>query len=305
MISLSYPIFAASETINDARRFLTGTDSLDRDAIVGIAIGLISAIVSLLLFSLLRTVLLGDRSAGSGLFFGEGIAYWIVRKFKKVTRTRSPLFFGFPLHVPGFTDPQTRRLLPGHLQLLIALVASVSVYVFWYYRTTNSATIGFDDWPVGSYLLLVIYCGGAIMSLIAFILDRYRIPIFVVTIAYLSLVSDSHRYFELVPTSDEFRLGELPEGSSSLLMKALATRPADAKDYAEPPYLEELYGKSFQLPVWKDGKRTLVVVTASGGGIQAAGWTARVLTGLEKHSPKLAESIGLISSPLGVENSIV
>ena len=46
--------------------------------------------------------------------------------------------------------------------------------------------------------------------------------------------------------------------------------------------------------------RTLVVVTASGGGIHAAGWTTQVLTGLQDLlGPEFTKSIGLISGVSG------
>lgn len=46
--------------------------------------------------------------------------------------------------------------------------------------------------------------------------------------------------------------------------------------------------------------RTLVVITASGGGIHAAGWTAQVLTGLQKLlGSEFTNSIGLISGVSG------
>ncbi|MFZ2404600.1 MAG: hypothetical protein WAW41_05645, partial [Methylobacter sp.] len=47
-------------------------------------------------------------------------------------------------------------------------------------------------------------------------------------------------------------------------------------------------------------KKTLVVVCASGGGIQAAGWTAKVLTGLQQQlNGEFTQAIGLISAVSG------
>jgi len=55
-----------------------------------------------------------------------------------------------------------------------------------------------------------------------------------------------------------------------------------------------------RLPVGSDGKRTLVVVTAAGGGIQASAWTAQVLTGLhERYKNTFTQSIGVISAVSG------
>lgn len=50
----------------------------------------------------------------------------------------------------------------------------------------------------------------------------------------------------------------------------------------------------------EDADQVLTIVCASGGGIEASAWTARVLTGLEKEFPQsFANSIGLISSVSG------
>lgn len=49
-----------------------------------------------------------------------------------------------------------------------------------------------------------------------------------------------------------------------------------------------------------DGDKTLVVVAASGGGIQASGWTAQVLAGLQDEiGERFTQSIGIISSASG------
>ena len=50
----------------------------------------------------------------------------------------------------------------------------------------------------------------------------------------------------------------------------------------------------------KDTDQVLTIVCASGGGIEASAWTARVLTSLDKEFPQsFANSIGLISSVSG------
>ena len=57
-----------------------------------------------------------------------------------------------------------------------------------------------------------------------------------------------------------------------------------------------------QKNITEEQERTLVVVCASGGGIQAAGWTTQVLTGLQKDDllgKSFTKAIGLISSVSG------
>ena len=62
-----------------------------------------------------------------------------------------------------------------------------------------------------------------------------------------------------------------------------------------PLKLEEVAFTRLQPP-----NKTLVVVTAAGGGIQAAAWTAQVLTGLEEfYGKEFGDSIGVISAVSG------
>ena len=73
------------------------------------------------------------------------------------------------------------------------------------------------------------------------------------------------------------------------------TAPASA-----PLSPEEVIDALFPLGNGKDSDRILTIVCASGGGIEASAWTARVLTSLEKEfHPSFANSIGLISSVSG------
>jgi hypothetical protein len=73
------------------------------------------------------------------------------------------------------------------------------------------------------------------------------------------------------------------------------TAPASA-----PLSPAEVIDALFPLGNGKDSDRILTIVCASGGGIEASAWTARVLTSLdEEFYPSFANSIGLISSVSG------
>jgi hypothetical protein len=76
----------------------------------------------------------------------------------------------------------------------------------------------------------------------------------------------------------------------------------------DPPRLADLFpdkdgqekGGYLPIPAGKDGRRTLVVVTASGGGVQATAWTDRVLAGLhELYGPDFSRSVRLVSAVSG------
>ena len=121
-------------------------------------------------------------------------------------------------------------------------------------------------------LLLLISIFNLLLGGMSFLLDRYRIPLFlaatIVSFSVYSIFNVDH-YFVITPNS---------QASVSL-------------DDAVNKRIEHI-------PAGKKGK-TMVLVAASGGGIQAAVWTSQVLTGLEKQYPSLSDSITIISSVSG------
>jgi hypothetical protein len=109
------------------------------------------------------------------------------------------------------------------------------------------------------------------LSFFTFLLDRFRIPLLIP----LGILAAFGTYF---PSSDHYY--QLQTGVS-----VAAIRPHEA--------LQERVAQ----------KKPVIVVAAAGGGIQAAAWTARVLTGLHEESRKwngsFADSVALISSVSG------
>jgi hypothetical protein len=128
--------------------------------------------------------------------------------------------------------------------------------------------------PVLFHVLTILLLVGSTLTGAAFLLDYYRIP--VVAVALMTTIGaniafDNDHYYDL---------REKPEHVN------------------EPVLAEDLY-KNWNFPTGKQGKRTLVVVTASGGGIQASAWTAKVLTELSTRYQGFHDSIGLISGVSG------
>ncbi len=120
--------------------------------------------------------------------------------------------------------------------------------------------------PTLAYLMILILLASWLLSGLAFFGDRYRIP--VLTLFFLmslgsSMLSDTDHYFPV------YRMREaLPEPG-----EMLAAAPGGAA----------------------------ILVAAEGGGIQAAAWSARVLTGLEQSIPggRFGKSVRLISGVSG------
>jgi hypothetical protein len=171
------------------------------------------------------------------------------------------------------------RLAPGHMGLMLY----TSVFLGWYAINYRSAT-GTDPMPTEASSYSALFYGLLSLLLItyllpgfAFFLDRYRIPVFltgvIATVAIYGTFGTDH-FYELDPV------------------------PARAANGPIPTLTEVL--DRWKLPEGRDGRRTLVVVHASGGGIQASAWTAQVLTGLhERYGNEFSRSVGLISAVSG------
>ena len=170
---------------------------------------------------------------------------------------------------------QALMLRSGHVFVLSLSLIALGFYVGIGYRKAyiSAARPGV---PALSYLLLlaIVACWG--LSALTFFFDRYRFPLLSV-LAILSVITT------FTPVTDHFfRVVSLHSPIPHLLTPAELLR-------------RRLAGQQ---------KRLVFVVTA-GGGIQAAAWTVRVLTGLEEEcikQPKPCDfrnSVAVISSVSG------
>jgi len=153
-------------------------------------------------------------------------------------------FFG-----PGFKkDNQTAQ--EGHYlalwSFLLCFLVYVAIGIGKFFRIGGQPTV-----PTLADLLvfLMILCWA--LSAVTFILDRFRIPIllpFLIIAIATSYARSTDHYFHMFPAQNSADLS-----------------PVEVIRAGKPG-------------------TTVIVVAASGGGIKAAAWTARVLTGLEKDS---------------------
>ncbi len=173
----------------------------------------------------------------------------------------------------GYVDRDKAQFLPGHRFALSLSGLSVVLYVVIGRRMGEQES--FVPTLAYALLLFMILCWA--MGAVAFFLDRYRVPSalpLALLVVATGFSGGSDHYFQLVPS-----------------WTTLPVTPAAALT-AHPP------GAS--------GPTSVIVVAANGGGIQAAAWTARVLTGLEEQCRatlgercRFAESIKLISAVSG------
>jgi len=243
-----------------------------------------SPVFAVFALPVILTAMYVSRSGGSssyprlalGILIGAALATGILiggGQFQRIRRPEAILATKFlSAFGPGFKkDEQTAQ--EGHYLALWSFLLSFLVYVAIgigkFFRIGGQPTV-----PTLADLLvfLMILCWG--LSAVTFILDRFRFPVllpFLVVAIATSYVRRTDHYFDMLPA----------QGATEL-------SPGQ---------------------VIRAGKREapVIVVAASGGGIKAAAWTSRVLTGLEEDSrtqvpadPRIfGESIRLISAVSG------
>ena len=182
---------------------------------------------------------------------------------------------------PGYTDPPDADgeiyCRPGHWQQLVVLgfVIAASIGL----RALTAGSTARPEPPLLPTLFFAVLGLALISTVLAgasFFLDYFRIPALLVLVLALALsFASSGRDYTFAT----------PKTTAGI----------------DPPKLLDVVGaKDRSIPADKSGKRTLVVVTAPGGGIHAAAWTAQVLTGLHyRYGADYARSLFLISAVSG------
>ena len=170
----------------------------------------------------------------------------------------------------GYLDPQTRELGQGHVLAAGVFALSAALY----------AAIGLGKWirigyetnvPTLACALLLVLMLCWLLAGFNFFLDRYRVS----AVLFVLLVAVG--------------IGLLPLPGSDHTYR---TWPFDYDPSPRPDQVLAI------------GSRTPIVVAAEGGGIQAAAWTARVLTGIDEALPPdlrdaYTHSIRLLSTVSG------
>ncbi|MCX6855856.1 MAG: hypothetical protein NTV80_13230, partial [Verrucomicrobia bacterium] len=158
---------------------------------------------------------------------------------------------------------QNASLADGHLSAAVYGLALVLVFIL-----VDEAWIH----PLASVLLLIAVLT-LLLSFLAFLLDRYRVPVLLGVVLYfgfMTLWRESDHYYPLHPKPVS---AVLPTPTEVVGKVGLTDKP-------------------------------LVVVTAAGGGIQSAAWTTRVLQQIDQQMaqvgyPGFHQSVRLISGVSG------
>lgn len=202
-------------------------------------------------------------------------------------------------------DPNSWELEPGHAQITLVWVVLACLYIGFYGAFLGAIGDGSADYwlphqdgifPTLFFVMIYVFFVGFTLTGAAFFLDYYRVPTTLVLVGMV-LVSFSlgrvDHFYELHPQRSVAISGGKPREPQPVPLTELFDEQWQFPKYAPPPSTPSAQSLAIQ------PKATLIVVTAAGGGIQAAAWTAKVLTGLDELLGGFSESVGLVSSVSG------
>ena len=174
------------------------------------------------------------------------------------------------------------------LQLLLGFAIYLGI-IWLNWPKPEGQIIVSEDWQASTllYALLIIWIVTFFVEGITFCIDKLfetQVSIFLVIFILFSVSALAHwvnnvdHYFKLIPQAQDSQIAINYEQDFKIAMKK-------------------------RLEKQTTPEKKLVVVATSGGGIQASGWTAQVLAGLQDETSGIGEdfttSIGLISSVSG------
>ncbi|MFN3153670.1 hypothetical protein [Bremerella sp.] len=182
---------------------------------------------------------------------------------------------------PGYSikDPQgVERPLAGHLELalllflLLVMTFALGIFDHVVFPGSNIAKVI----PTLGHFALVVAILSTFASGMAFWLDRFRVSTLLAASAFALALFLSRDY--------EFNV-EMARWKSPTLVEAIEAKQIPVSRSPDPRQRDQ---------------RTLIVVTAPGGGIHASAWSAEVLTRLDERWPgTFRQSLGMISSVSG------
>ena len=175
---------------------------------------------------------------------------------------------------PGYLDLERGTLQGRHLFAAYQFLLAFAAYLI--YCVASALDLEFVGGqflvPTLSLVLVMLTLGCWGLAGIAFFLDRYRVPLLIPLAVFIfsgGLFQQSDYFYEGLPRS--------AQANTTLTAADLI----DAHERGQ------------------DANTPIVLVATTGGGIQAAAWTARVLTGLNEQVGGFSHDVRLISSVSG------
>jgi hypothetical protein len=172
-----------------------------------------------------------------------------------------------------------RLLKDDHFYAAISAVSVVFIYaiIYWLFKPSWRIHLPLEELPPAGFIYALLLPLIWIVSALWLFLYRYRFAL------YLAVGVTFILTFLATLSVVERTIGG----------------PAHTYDLMARKKPQPLDAKTLLQPLANSGKKNLIIVAASGGGILAAGWTAQVLTGLHAAYPEFPKELRLISSVSG------
>lgn len=176
---------------------------------------------------------------------------------------------------PGYYDPGTKMVAPGHTKAFVFALTFLVIYVVAFYGLRPDRG-GSGLVPTLAYVLGLAMLVISLLAGLSFFLDRFRFPLILGVVLFAVVMGG------LFPRDHYFTVQEVEQAPP-----------------APEAALEERLALQRQL-LAPDQEPVLVMVGATGGGIQAAAWTAKVLTELQAAlGEEFTRSVYLVSAVSG------
>jgi hypothetical protein len=191
----------------------------------------------------------------------------------------------------GYGSLRHLGLATSHLVATVFLAITSAAYAAGYWAGYPCLRPGCGGPPALAYVLLVLLLGAWALPGLSFWLDRFRVPVLLLLVLASFLSSqacNTDHYYRIVraPTAPGPPARPAPPRAFRPLLPEAAYEAAEERQASQAPPAPP--------------ERPIVVVAASGGGITAALWTARVVTALQAEvGDDFARSIRLVSSVSG------
>ncbi|NER33650.1 MAG: patatin-like phospholipase family protein [Oscillatoria sp. SIO1A7] len=246
---------------------------------------------TLTVFDLSKEEMTEKRERLSGLFLGVSSGVIFLLLFKQTrdffSPTKFPDFNRSLAKVVSFvTEDFSDKgyinndgfLTDNYFDCFVFFIVLLAIYVIAFKVYMPPKIKEEEEAPALLYVMLLISVSVLLLGNLTFFFDYSRISI----LFFWVLIAGA--LYRLFNVDHYFTLNDDPKQPKELTDFAVLVQKRLDKQNLEEPL----------------AKQTLVVVCASGGGIQAAGWTAKVLTGLQEElGESFTKAIGLISSVSG------
>ncbi|MDJ0531968.1 MAG: hypothetical protein QNJ70_05635 [Xenococcaceae cyanobacterium MO_207.B15] len=233
----------------------------------GLFLGVSLSGIFLFLFKLTRHYLSRDNASNPDLIkLLSGVNHFLVKVISLLANHSTA----------GYIDPVTGNLTTANFNALVFFVVLLAVYIviFALYRPKSAPSKQKKEAAALLYVMLLISIATMFLGSLTFFFDYSRVSVFLFWLVIAGLM------YWLLNVDHFFLIEKVKEDTQQ------SQQLTDFKTLIEQ----------------RLDKQTLVIVCARGGGIQAAGWTTQVLTGLQAKDllgTSFPKAINLISSVSG------